>query len=355
MITGNYRETGEEFTLASAWPHRLRPKIAATIAVGVSVARATALGVAAYYDRSLWLPGEGVGLFEHPGILAIVLGDAVLFLLCVYASQMTRLVGRRLPTHRRSLVQRYFRHIVLRRVFGSGGSFKKMLLLLMTIGALNLVNQTVQATDPITYYGHDTFNSIFHSRSFWVNRVNLFMSWCVVIPLFSSYLITHTMVIRHFFRRCDEHGLVAFQPGHPDKHGGFTFFGWLDTIYVIGLVVVLGEVFLLIITHHRVTAGDLFSFVAITVGAILISVLSIYEVVRVVKRQERLLKIVSFVRTARGSRHLSLEYLTLVYDAKFSPYSTLALRLAVALRCSRRDSFGGSGNDVHHLKDLTRA
>jgi hypothetical protein len=320
--------------LASAWPHRLQLKIAVTIAVGVAVARAVALCVAAYYDKSLWLPGEGVGLFEHPGILAIVLGDVVLFILCVYGSQMTRLVGRRLPTDRRSLVQRYFRQIVFRRIFGGGGSFKKMLLLLSTIGALALVNQTIQAINPTTYYGHDTFNSIFHVRSFWVNRVNLFISWCVVIPLFSSYLIAHTMVIRHFFRRCDEHRLVSFQPQHPDQHGGFTFFGWLDTIYVVGLFVVLVEAVLLSVTHRRVTFGGLFSVIAITVGFLLISVLSIYEVLRVVRRQERLLKMASFARMIRRSRHLNLEYLMLIYNVKFSPYSTLALRLAVALRAA---------------------
>lgn len=308
--------------MASAWPHRLRPKIAATIAVAVAVARAAALGVAAYYDKSLWLPGEGVGLLEHLGIPAIVLGDVVLFLLCVYASQMTRLVGRRLPTtrDRRSLVQRYFKLIVLRKIFGVGGIFKKLFLLLSIIGAVFVVNQTVMAIDPTKYYGHDTFNSILHLRSFWVNRVNLITSWCVVIPLFSSYLIAHTIAIRRFFRRCDEHGLVALQPGHPDKHGGFTFFGWLDTIYVVGLLVVLVEAFLLIITHRRVTLGGLFSVVAITFGFLLISVLSIYEVLRVVRRQERLLKMASFVRTVKRSRQLSLEYLTLVYDVRFSPY-----------------------------------
>jgi len=320
--------------LALPWPHRLRPKIAVTVAVSVTVARAAALGVAAYFDKSLWLPGEAVGLLEHPGIVAMVLGDAVLFLLCVYASRMTRLVGRRLPTDRRPLVQRYFRQIVLRRIFSGGGSFKKILLLLSTIGALALVNQTVQATDPIAYYGHDTFNSTLHARSFWVNRVNLFTSWCIVVPLFSSYLFAHTLAIRHFFRRCDEHGLVAFQPGHPDQHGGFTFFGWLDIIYAVGLLTVLIEVFLMIITHRRVTVGDLFSLIAITVGVLLISVLSIHEVVRVVRRQERLLKMASFVRTVRGSRHLSLEYLAIVYNAKFSPYSSAALRVAVALRAA---------------------
>ena len=306
-----------------------------TIVVAIALARSAVLIVAAYYDNALWLPGEAVGIFEHPGVLAIVMGDAVLFLLCVYASRMTRFVGRRLPTDRRPLVQRYFRLIILRRIFDSSrSSFNKLLLFFSVIGALSLVNQTVQLTDASAYYGHDTFDSILHTRSFWVMRVNLFVSWCVVIPLFSSYLVAHTLAIRNFFRRCDEHGLVKFHTGHPDQHGGFTFFGWLDTLYVVGLLTAFVEVFLLIITHRRVTVGNLLSLTGITVGVVSISVLSIYEVLRVVKRQERLLKMASFVRTVRGSRRLSLEYLSLVYDAKFSPYSTTALRLAVALRAA---------------------
>lgn len=305
-----------------------------TIAVIVAVVRAAALVLAAYFDNSLWLSGEGVGLFEHPGVQAIVVGDSVLFLLCVYASRMTRSVGRRLPTHRRHLVQRYFRLVILHRIFDRGGSFIKMLLFLSVIGAISLVNQTVQLSDAGTYYGHDTFGSILHRRSFWVMRANLFISWCIILPLSASYLVAHTKAIRLFFRRCDEHGLIKYQPGHPDQHGGFTFFGWLDTIYAIGLLVALIEVFLLIITHDRVTVGNLFSLMAITVGVVLVSVLSIYEVVRVVRRQERLLKMASFVRTIRGSRHLNPDYLVLVYNAKFSPYSTTALRFAVALRAA---------------------
>lgn len=318
--------------MALAWPHRLRSWVGATIAVTVAVVRAAALIVAAYLDNVLWLPGEATGLFEHPGVLAIVVGDAVLFFLCVYAGRMTRSVGRRLPTDRRPLVQRYFRLIILRSIFRRGGSFNKMLLFLSIIGALSLVNQTVQLTDASAYYGHDTFDSILHPWSFWLMRVNLFMSWCIVIPLFSTYLFVHTLAIRNFFRRCDEHGLVAFQPGHPDQHGGFTFFGRLDTIYMVGILATLIEVFLLIITHRRLTAGVLVGMIGVTAGVLLISVLSIYEVVRVVRRQERLLKMALFVRVVRRSHHLSPEYLALVYNAKFSPYSTPSLQFAVVLR-----------------------
>src|ERR1022692_2451429 len=109
--------------MASVWPHRLRPKVGVAIAIGGAVARATSLSVAAYFDKSLWLPGEAVGLFKHSGILAVVLGDAILFLLCVYAGRMTRSIGRRLPTDRRRLAQRYFRMVILRRILDGSGSF----------------------------------------------------------------------------------------------------------------------------------------------------------------------------------------------------------------------------------------
>jgi hypothetical protein len=201
--------------LVSAWPHKLRPKTAAIIAITVTVVRAVALSIAAYFDNSLWLPGEAVGLFEHPGILAIVLGDVVVFLLSRYASQMTRLIGRRLPTDRRTLVQRYFRQIVFRRVFKQRGMFIRTLLFLSFVGAVNLVNQTVQVLNPDVYYGHDTFNSIWHLRSFWVNRMNLFISWCIVIPLFASYVIAHTIVFDTFSEGAISTASLSFNPRTP--------------------------------------------------------------------------------------------------------------------------------------------
>jgi hypothetical protein len=331
VITENYRDLSDKH-LDSAWPHKLTVRLGARIAVIIAILQAVALIVAAYVDQSLWLPGNAVGLLEHPGMLAIVLGDLILFILSIQAGRMTMKVGRRLPATQERVVRRYWRCVILRRLFGQKGIFFQIFLMLSLLGSLALVNQTVRLTNAQAYYGHDTFDSILHRWSFVVNRVNLFTSWCIVVPLFGSYLFAHTLAIRQIFRRCDKHRLVAFKIGHPDRHGGFAFFGWLDTLYVAGLVATLGEVALLIITHRRVTLGNLAGILAITIGAILISLLSIYEILRVVKRRETTMKLTSFMRGRRQCRALTLDYLTLVHGVSFSPYTLSAFRMAMTLR-----------------------
>lgn len=302
------------------------------VAGAITVLQLFGLLAAAYLDQSLWLSGDGVGLFEHPGMLAIVVGDLLLMVLSIQASRLTLKVGRKLPSNQQRLVRRYFRVVVLRRIFGSNGQFFQMLLMLSLIGAIALVNQSIRLTDADIYYGHDTFDSVRHPWSFWVNRINLGTSWCLVVPLFASYLFAHTLAVRQLFRKCDQHGLIDFQPGHPDRSGGFAFFGWLDTLYVGGLIVVLIEVVLLVATHRRMTIGSMAGVLAVTLGSILISLLSIYEVVRVVKRQEKVLKAASVARRLRRPGRLTVDYVTLIYSTSFSPYTPAALRIAIALR-----------------------
>lgn len=265
-------------------------------------------------------------------MFGIVLGDLALFVLCTQASRMTLSIGRKFPSARKKLVRRYFRSVVVRRLFGANGLFFRMFLMLSLVGMLALANQTVRLTDAETYYGHDTFDSIRHPLSFWVNRVNLATSWCLVGPLFASYLFAHTLAVRHVFRRCDAHRLVRFQTGHPDRGGGFTFFGWLDTIYLGGLVIALVEIALLIVTHRRVTIGNLSGMIAITIGVLIVSLLSIYEISRVVRRQEKVLKSAAFSKRLKRRGRLTVDYVTLIYRTSFTPYSSAALRIAIGLR-----------------------
>jgi hypothetical protein len=265
-------------------------------------------------------------------MFGIVVGDVILFTVTIQVGRMTAKIGRKLPSRNLRLSRRYYRSIVLPWAFGHAGLFYWMLLLFSVLGAVALVNQSVQLLNPFLYYGHDTFDAYAHPWSFWVNRVNLATSWCIVIPLFAACLFSHSLSMRAFFRKCMARGLAEFRKDHPDKCGGYSFFGWLDTLYVFGILIVLIEAVLLIVTHRNITAGNVLALFAVGFGALLISTFSIAEAVLLVRRLERSLKASSFGRRLRRRGRTNLDYATLVFGLRFSPYTATAGKLAVGLR-----------------------
>jgi hypothetical protein len=291
-----------------------------------------ALLVAAYLDGTLWLRGPAVGLLEHPGIFSIIAGDVALVIICTLASQMTCRMGRRLPTRHPDLTARYFRRYLGRRMFGPRGWFSRVFFFLFIVGVLTLADQTVRLFDSQHYYGHPTFGDWGHDYCFVTLRIVLFLSWCVVAPLFFAYLMCHAIAIRIFLRVVERHNLAYFDERHPDRCGGYAFFGWIDTLYALGIFVVLVEIVLVIITHGRVTLGNVLAICALAVGALIISIFSIWEMLRLVRRQERALKLKTYARNRRSSTPTTLDLAILNFGLTFSPYTRTAFRLAVGLR-----------------------
>jgi hypothetical protein len=138
--------------------------------------------------------------------------------------------------------------------------------------------------------------------------------------------------MRTLIRAVSRHRLACFDEGHPDRCGGYSFFGWIDTLYALGIFVVLVEVVLVAISHHRVTIGSVLAICSLATGALLMSVFSVGETLRLIRGQERALKLSSYARQRRGSSSPTVESAILNFGLKFSPYTTTAFRLAVGLR-----------------------
>lgn len=309
-------------------------RVGSVWAVCIGLLQLIGLVATCYVDHALWLPGKGIGLFEHPGMMSILVGDIVLFLLCVKSGSMSRKIGQRLPSNNGLLTRRYFRIYYWTRFFGKRRLFTKLFLFLSLVGAIGLANQTVRLSNPNAYYGHDTFDSWYHPYTFWLSRATLFTSWCVVIPLFFTYLLMHIFSISNFMRTCTDRHVGTFDPRHPDRCGGYAFYGWLDTIYFFGIAVVLFEATAMLVTHGRITIGSLSAIMVATAASILISFWSIAGVFRAVKTQERRLKRANFRKKIRSRSGMNIDYFAVFYEIKFSPYSEAALRLALVSRAA---------------------
>ena len=297
----------------------------------IALARIAFIGWAAWADHALYLPGAGTGLLEHPGAVSVLFGDSLLIVICIQARRMSGRLGRKLPSAKPLVVRRYYRSVVFRTAYSWKGDLTKMFFFLSIVGAIFVANQTAAAIDPISYYGHDTFTSWAHQRTFWAVRVSLVLSWCIIVPYFASLLFVHCISISRLVRKVRQRRWTVFVEQHPDRCGGYAFFGWVDVIYASGILVVLAEAALLIMTHGKVTVGSAFALAAIAVGGAMISIFSIWEVRAILRSKERLLKGRGFSQANR-SGHMTLDYAALIYGTSFSPYTHTAARLAISLR-----------------------
>lgn len=270
--------------------------------------------VAAYYDQTLILLAPGVGLLQHPGIFSVVVGDSILFVLASISSKRFLATGVKIPTKKPVLIERYFRSKIVRLWFGKGSGFVLLFLSISIIGCYSLINQSLKLQDPVFYYKHDTFDGYTHFYSFWVNRINLFISWCVMIPLFSAYLISYMISVNRLFGLASKKGLLDFRFRHPDRAGGFAFFGDLNIFYMAGLLVIAIETILLIYAHRHVSISNFLAMAAVAVGFVGFTYLSVYEPSRAIKKLEVEYKSADFERfngnqSIVDSYHLLLHYI----------------------------------------------
>jgi hypothetical protein len=314
------------------WPHNLSIRRAFWISFAVSLFELSFLIAAAYVDRTLWLPGAGVGLLEHPGIASILVGDMVLFVVCTKCIQLTSKIGVRLPSKNQNLVRRYFRSMVLKDIFSRNRYFFRIFAAISLIGFLSVANQSVKLLDPVRYYGHDTFDSVWHPYSFAANRLNLLISWCVVVPLFFSYLIIHIVLVNRTIRKVAQHGLAAFHIGHPDKSGGYAFFGSSNTLYMFGLLIVLLEIVLLAYTHSKIDMSNMLPLFLVGIAFVLVSFYSVREVRKVIKQIEMQMKTRGYLALAKNKQSIDLALFAIVYEINFSAYNYIAAKFLFLLR-----------------------
>jgi hypothetical protein len=314
------------------WPHKLTVNGAVYISAIVCGFELVLLAGGAYLDCSWILPGSGIGLLHHPGIVSVVFGDAILFVLCAKCIRLTSRIGKRIPANDRSLVLRFFHQSIWRNVFDGERYFIKLFSFMSLIGFISLVNQSIKLGDPHRYYHHDTFDSMAHVYSFIANRINLFTSWCIVIPIFFSYLIIHIVSLRNFVVTCRRHRLLSFYIRHPDKSGGYAFFGVANTIYMIGLAVILIEIFLLIYTHQKIDISNVIPLSVVSCGFVLVSIFSIYEINKTLKQMEKSLKARAFAVYSKANASIDLYYYVLNYGIRFSAYNYVSAKIMLLLR-----------------------
>jgi hypothetical protein len=131
---------------------------------------------------------------------------------------------------------------------------------------------------------------------------------------------------------CRRKRLLSFYVKHPDKSGGYAFFGLANTLYMVGLAVILAEVFLLMYTHEKADISNIVPLLVVSSGFVLVSVFSIYEIDKTLKEMEISLKARAFVSYSKASANIDLYYYVLNYGVRFSAYNYVSAKVMLILR-----------------------
>jgi len=212
---------------------------------------------AATVDQNFFLDGTGLGLFEHPGVWLVLLGDLVILGLLAKLLRQFEKLPTRIPTQRKKNVRRYTR-LCIRKVKTEillRGSKKSQLAILSFLGFILFLNNAMQTTDPFKYYGNDLFDSIYHPWSYVAVRVAIFSSWVIVYPfcIFGSLVVG--LSIRTMLEQLSRRGYIGFSIYHPDKCGGFAHLGNINLIFLTAIFVIYIQQLLIWLTHGQLNPG----------------------------------------------------------------------------------------------------
>ena len=222
--------------------------------VSIALLEAGLLVVGARLEDTLWLPGNGKGLFQHYAIWTIAFTNPMLLFAVAYAYRRFRSALATLPLTNDGAARSRYRtrrhnHLdVLRmRQFGI-----LLYLLLLLVGFLAWLNNIYQTTVPIEHYGNDVFDA---NSYFWASIASkclLFTSWIIIYPIAGFYTLVMSGSLWLIVSELTKNGRITPKVTHPDRCFGLRNLGTLNIALYIPYLLVYIVIFSLFITHRNI-------------------------------------------------------------------------------------------------------
>lgn len=291
------------------------------------------LFLAAWADDNFSLEGKGIGLLEHPGIWAILIGDLFVLLLIAYLVKSFLLLDKKLPVTGNKKAARYIKYCkykTLRAIRIQANS--STLYYAMGVGALFWLNNAIQTWAPYKYYGNDVFDSILHINSYIVFRLILGTSWIVLYPICAYISVLVGVTLFKLLKRLKAHYWLDFDIYHPDKCGGFSYLGNINIAFITTIFVIYFELTVVLLTHDKLNPGLASGFVIISIAFVVVTYAILYPALKYLKEKKSVL-LMRFYKNLKKqpSCHQMLDYQWVNNSLSFSPYShyqTALLNLA---------------------------
>lgn len=290
------------------------------------------LVVAGYLDDSIVLEGQALGLAEHSGIWIIVIGDFLILFLLSIAFRLLLVGPRRFPVASNSVSKRYIRYsfFLLRRSLSLQRRDRQIWLLVTLVGFFFWINNAVQTTDAIRFYGRELYDSSTYIYGYIAMRLVLATSWIVFLPYLCFASLCTASSLYKIAKSCRNHGLFAFRFQHPDGCGGFSYLGQLNVIFVVGILIVYVELTVVTLTHQILNPGLVSGFVIATIAFLFGSYMMLIPVQRFLLEEKHRHELRKY-RLAQRKKP-PLHYYYFFHDVTFNAYKRSQLFVVYAMR-----------------------
>lgn len=279
---------------------------------------------ASIYEGTLYMEGENQGLLELPGVLGILVGDLLTMSIVQWMVDHAENIAKHFPADRSLLSRRYLR--IAKRAMLSYIYFEnrgaRIYLLACLFAALFWVNNARQTLDPYRFYGCDVFGSMSNPIGYASAKLVFFVSWVVLLP----YMAYVSLVILFTFYRVisttRKHGRLVFNIFHRDGCGGFSYLGDANIIFLIGMLVIYGELMLVLFQHKHFNPGLISGFVIATAMLLTGTSVMLYPLRGFLRRKKMWFSVIYNSRLSRSFDQETFSRLTHIRNqVSFSPYS----------------------------------
>jgi hypothetical protein len=241
--------------------------------------------LSAFLDKSFILPGENIGLLEHPSIWIFL----ALQILLPFTQSKAIKIFYEIPHWDNQIIQKkYFsdRHQIIIKKLADDLSLKSpkskaIFRTLVFAGLMSFIWNSYQNQFPLKFLGFDFWDSINHTSGYWITRLFKLYIWSLLFPfcLFSQLMITRSVLKE--VKEASMSNQVDLIPFYNSHYGGFNQF-IIKTINPLRPFFVISglHAFLIIIIHGKL---DYTPLLGITLFIVIISFLYLFPVLNIRK------------------------------------------------------------------------
>ncbi len=247
----------------------------------------------AAFDRSFFLPGKAVGMFEHYGNICFTIIFPLIFLFGMrgirYFDQFISNIDTNLiedKFERKVKLEEFLQtnwtrdpYVPLKFLFIFGG------LAFATLNAINTLR-------PEEVWSHDVYDSVSYIRGYVAQRIFFYVWWAYILPIFIYRLFVVVITLNRLFHLVIDTDSLDLQPMHPDNAGGLGRLGRMALNFNIAILLTMAISATLYYTHGYNTplvCGIVVQFLLLPV-VFFLPLLQVHRAMRI-KKESLLLEI----------------------------------------------------------------
>jgi len=243
--------------------------------------------IAATVDGTLFLPGRGVGLMQHTGLL-ILMGTVPLLLLAVV---QLLIAVEAVLSNPFEFTQSYLGTAPLmeRLSIKTRGSRNRILFIgIAMYGVFTLIINSQRALHPEYAYGRDVFDTVRHPLGFFATRLYLAVIWCAIIPFTVATILVVCNALITLIRFAHRRGTLNVNWFAADNCAGMARLGKLATrtAFVLLLLSSWPIANYYVFGHRGALIVTTIAFAAFSLGVAFVMLLNLHIAVRSARRAE---------------------------------------------------------------------